>query len=640
MRALLVALALLIAPSASAQLRLPVLLSDGAVLQRGGPIPVWGWADPGASVTVRLGGARLTAEAGADGRWRVHAPALAVGGPYVLDVRSGAERVRARDLLVGDVWVLSGQSNMQWTVEDSNDGAAMVAAADDARIRHLRVPRAAADAPADDLTGGTWEPATPEFVGDFSGVGYFFARDLRQHVDVPIGLLHASWGGSRIEPWMDARMLGLDEAGLAATLDAIRTEHQATEDALRERLGGAFPDEAVEPVDGVTPALAAPDVDDADWTTLRVPVRWESAGYDGLDGVAWYRTTFEVSAEEAAQGVSLSLGLVDDGDHTYINGVLVGQGQGASFPREAYPVPPEALRVGENVLAVRVTDRSGSGGLKGGEGLLFVETADGTRRPLAGDWRFRVTEGRMSPIETNKVPVGLWNQMIAPLTEAPVAGVLWYQGESNANEPDAYRGQFRSLITGWRRAWGRPAMPFLWVQLAGYQPPPDGPDDVGGWPALRAAQSAALSLPRTAEALALDVGDANNIHPTDKQTVGHRLALAARAMVYGETGLVSSGPRYRSHVVRDGRVEIAFDHVGGGLATRDGARLGGFAVAGTDGAWHWADARIEADRVVVWSDAVETPTRVRYAWANNPTAATLVNAVGLPAAPFDVALAE
>ena len=640
MRALLVTLVLLLAPPASAQLRLPVLLSDGAVLQRGGPIPVWGWADPGASVTVRLGGARLTTQADTAGRWRVRVPALAVGGPYVLDVRAGTERVRAQDLLVGDVWVLSGQSNMQWTVEDSDDGAAVVAAADDTRIRHLRVPRAAADAPADDLPSGTWEPATPEFVGDFSGVGYFFARDLRQHVGVPIGLLHASWGGSRIEPWMDARMLGLDDAGLAATLEGIRAAHQVTEAALRERLGGTFPDEATEPVDGVMPALAMPDLDDADWTTLRVPVRWESAGYDGLDGVAWYRTTFEVSAEEAAQGVSLSLGLVDDGDHTYVNGVLVGQGQGASFPRDPYPVPTEALRAGENVLAVRVTDRSGSGGLKGGEGLLFVETADGTRRPLAGDWRFRVTEGRMSPIETNKVPVGLWNQMIAPLTEAPVAGVLWYEGESNANEPEAYREQFQSLISGWRRAWGRPAMPFLWVQLAGYQPPPDGPDDVGAWPALRAAQSAALALPRTAEALALDVGDANNIHPTDKQSVGRRLALAARAMVYGEDDLVSSGPRYRSHAVREGQVKIAFDHVGEGLATRDGARLGGFAVAGTDGAWHWADARIEADRVVVWSDVVQTPTLVRYAWANNPTAATLVNAAGLPAAPFEVALTE
>ena len=227
-------------------------------------------------------------------------PALAVGGPYVLDVRAGTERVRAQDLLVGDVWVLSGQSNMQWTVEDSDDGAAVVAAADDTRIRHLRVPRAAADAPADDLPSGTWEPATPEFVGDFSGVGYFFARDLRQHVDVPIGLLHASWGGSRIEPWMDAQMLGLDDAGLAATLEGIRAAHQVTEAALRERLGGTFPDEATEPVDGVMPALAMPDLDDADWTTLRVPVRWESAGYDGLDGVAWYRTTFEVSAEEAA----------------------------------------------------------------------------------------------------------------------------------------------------------------------------------------------------------------------------------------------------------------------------------------------------------------------------------------------------
>ena len=226
--------------------------------------------------------------------------------------------------------------------------------------------------------------------------------------------------------------------------------------------------------------------------------------------------------------------------------------------------------------------------------------------------------------------------MVAPLTETPVAGVLWYQGESNANEAEAYRDLFQSLITGWRAEWGRPALPFFWVQLAGYRQPPDGPDDVGSWPALRAAQSAALALPRTAEALALDVGAADDVHPRDKRTVGERLALAARALVYGEDGPVYSGPRYRDHTVEDGRVTVSFDHIGGGLTARDGLPLGGFALAEADGQWHWAEARIEGDRVVVWSDAVPAPTAVRYAWADNPVAATLANAAGLPAAPFSV----
>ena len=639
MRLLLTAL-LFVASPAFAQLRLPVLLSDGAVLQRGEPIPVWGSAAPEATVTVRLGGARLQTVADAGGRWRVLAPALPAGGPYRLDVRSGAERVQANDLLVGDVWVLSGQSNMQWPVEDSENGAAHVESARDDRIRHIRVPRAAADTPQDDITGGTWEPATPEFVGDFSAVGYFFARDIRRYHDVPVGLIHASWGGSRIEPWMSAAMLGLDDNGLEAMRADLREAHRQTEAALRERLGGQFPDEASEVVEGEMPPLAAPDLDDSDWARLRVPVRWESAGYDGLDGVAWYRTTFEATEADVAEGLGLSLGIVDDGDHTYVNGVLVGTGRGGSQIREVYPVPPEALRVGYNTIAVRVTDRGGSGGLKGGEGSLFLQTASGERRPLAGDWRFRVTEARMSPIETNKVPTGLWNQMIAPLTEVPIKGVLWYQGESNTADPEGYRQLFRSLITGWRAAWGRPAMPFLWVQLAGYQQPPDGPDDTGRWPALRAAQSAALSLPRTAEAIALDVGDADDIHPRDKPSVGARLALHARAMAYRENDLVASGPRLRTST-RDGRrVILTFDHASGGLSTRDGLPLGGFALADASGRWHWADARIEGGRVILQSDAVETPTLVRYAWANNPVAATLVNAENLPAAPFEVVVTE
>ncbi|MEM0961702.1 MAG: sialate O-acetylesterase [Bacteroidota bacterium] len=633
-----IALLCALATPVAAQLQLPHVLSDGAVLQRGEPIPVWGRASPSAEVTVRLGGARVQTEATTDGEWRVLVPALPAGGPYRLDVRSGAERLRAEDLLVGDVWVLSGQSNMQWAVKDSDDADAEIAAADDRLIRHIRVPREGADTPQDDITGGVWEPATPDYVGDFSAVGYFFAREIRQSEGIPIGLIHASWGGSRIEPWMSTAMLGLDAAGLDATRAEIRAHHQQTEAALRERLGGAFPSEAQDPVDGEMHPLADPALEDSAWERLRVPIRWESAGYNGLDGVAWYRTSFELSDAEAAAGGHLSLGLVDDGDHTYVNGILVGTGRGGAQPRDLYPLPTSVLQPGRNVLAVRVTDRGGSGGLKGGEGNLFVEIDGGDRRPLAGDWRFRVTEARMSPIETNKVPTVLWNQMIAPLTEAPITGVLWYQGESNANEPDAYRGLFQSLITGWRSAWGRPAMPFLWVQLAGYRQPPDGPDDTGRWPALRAAQSAALGLPRTAEALALDVGDANDIHPRDKKTVGERLALSARAMVYGESDVPASGPRYLSHTLRGGQVSVTFAHADGGLSTRDGQPPGGFALAGRDGIWHWADAQLRGREVEVRSDSVPEPIALRYAWHDNPTNATLASGAGLPAAPFSISV--
>lgn len=635
MRALLPLLLLLLTVPARAQLRLPLVLSDGAVLQRGHEVPVWGWAAPGATVTVALGGDRQSAQADAAGRWRVAFAPLPVGGPYALAAESDGERVEARDLLVGDVWVLSGQSNMEWTVKDSNDAEAEIAAAGDAQIRHFKVPRSYADTPQPDLTGGIWESESPDTVGDFSAVGTFFARAVRAHHDVPIGLVNASWGGSRIEPWMSPAMLGLDAAEVETIRASRAAEVQAAVDRLRDAIGG-WPETDAGLEDGVA-LWAATDLDDADWSTIHVPALWESEGYDGLDGVAWYRTTVTLSPADAAAGITLGLGMIDDADVTYVNGVEVGRMTAWNAERR-YAVPPSALRAGSNTLAVRVVDGWGGGGIAGADDLLYVETASGARLSLVGDWRFRVAVARSS-VEGRKAhePIVLWNQMIHPLTQAPIAGVLWYQGESNGGSPEdaaAYGGLFRSMIQGWRDAWGQPDLPFYWAQLASFMAPPATPADAGLWPVVRDGQSGALALPHTAEAVLLDVGDADDIHPRDKQTVGRRLALAARQAVYGETHLVHSGPRYRSHTVEGGRVTIAFDHAESGLTTRDGAPLGGFAIAGADGAWHWADARIDGDRVTVWSAAVPEPVGVRYAWANNPEAATLTNGEGLPAAPF------
>lgn len=633
--ALLAAVLSLAVPDAAAQLRLPLVLSDGAVIQRDRPVPVWGWAAPGAEIAVTLGGAEASTAADDDGRWRVELPGVSAGGAGTLVVTSGAERAEARDLLAGDVWVLSGQSNMEWTVRDSDDAAAERAAATDPSIRHFKVPRSFADEPQDQLAGGAWVAGSPETVGDFSAVGYFFARDLRRHHDVPIGLVNATWGGSRIEPWMSAEMLGLDASGVAALNDAEQARRQVVREQLRDAIGGLPETDAG--IDGDVALWAAPDLDDSEWAMVPVPGTWEAAGYPALDGVAWYRTTVTLTSGEAAAGVTLGLGMIDDDDVTWVNGTEIGRTEGWNVVRR-YAAPPSTLRTGENVIAVRIVDHEAGGGIAGAEDMLYLETAGGARRPLAGDWRFRVGAVRLAwGGSANQRPMLLWNQMVAPLTPMPVTGVLWYQGESNAGSVEdatAYAGQFQSMIEGWRAAWSQPNLPFLWAQLTSFMAPPTGPEDAGTWPLLRESQSAALALPHTAEAVILDVGEADDIHPRDKQTVGYRLALAARSLVYGEDGVVDSGPRYRSHTVEADRVIVSFDGTGGGLATRDGAALGGFAVAGADGRWHWAEAAIEGDRVVVRSDSVPEPVDVRYAWANNPEAATLVNAEGLPAAPF------
>ena len=638
MRSVLLALLAVLTPAtARAQLRLPLLYSDGAVIQRGAEVPVWGWAAPGAGVTVSFDGTTETATAAADGRWRVVLPSHGAGGPFELTVASGGEQAVVRDVLVGDVWVASGQSNMEWTLKDARGGAEAVASARDPHLRQFLVPKSFADTPEDELAGGAWAPADPEHAGDFTAVGYYFARDVRaHHADVPIGIVHTSWGGSRIEPWMSAEMLGLDEAGRSAIADAERAHDAEVAERLRATIGGLPETDAG--MDGDVALWAAPTLDDADWTRIQVPAQWESQGYDGLDGVAWYRTMVTLTPAEAAAGVTLGLGMIDDDDVSYVNGVEVGRVvNGWNQPR-IYPVPATALHPGENVIAVRVVDNQGGGGMAGEPAQVYLETADGTRRSLAsGDWRFRVAVVRLGAASNkNQVPTALWNKMVHPLTPFPIAGVLWYQGESNGDRMEdatRYGGLFRSMIEGWREAWGDADLPFLWVQLANFHAPPTGPDDTGTWPTVREGQSSALALGHTAEAVILDVGEADDIHPRDKETVGHRLALAARQMVYGER-LVASGPRYRGHTVGPGRVEVAFSDVGGGLTTRGGAPLGGFDVAGADGRWHTADARIEGDRVVVSSPSVSAPISVRYGWADNPVAATLANAEALPAAPF------
>ena len=611
-------------------LRLSPLVGDHMVVQRDAAVPIEGRAAPGAEVALSIGELTFTTHADDEGAWQIVLPPREAGGPFGFAVRSGGETVRVRDVLAGDVWIASGQSNMEWTVADSRNAEAEIAAADDPRIRNFRIPRSWSYSPADTLVGGEWEVSDRAHVGGHSAVAYFFARELRGHVDVPIGIIDNSWGGARLEPYMSADALGLDAAGAAQ----VRALQQAREEELRRGLEariGELPTSDPGLVDGRA-VWADPSLEDGDWARIRVPARWEEAGYNGLDGVAWYRRDITLTAAAAASPVHLGLGMIDDGDRTWVNGVEVGGMEMAWNQPRRYRVPADVLREGRNVVAVRVVDTGGGGGIHGPEELLYLETAEG-RRPLAGEWRFRIGVVALGSGDMNQVPTVLYNQMVHPITDYPVRGVIWYQGESNAYPGDAYeyRELFKTMIRSWREAWGR-ELPFLWVQLANFMQPGDGTEP-SDWAMLRESQTAALALPGTAQALAIDIGEADDIHPRNKQDVGARLARAARAVAYGQD-VVYSGPVYRSHTVRpDGRVEIAFDHVDGGLVARGGT-LGGFAIAGEGGEFVVAEARIEGDRVVVWSEAVPDPVAVRYAWADNPVTANLYNEEGLPATPF------
>jgi sialate O-acetylesterase len=552
-----------------------------------------------------------------------------------MTVRSGAARTEVRNVLVGDVWVASGQSNMELELSRANNAAQEIAAANDSLIRQFKVPNSWADSPEDEVSGGSWEPADSRHAGAFSAVGYFFARALRKSTHVPIGIVNTTWGGSNIETWISRGAQHITDSAWADITRAQDARLSAVRDAIRVRLG-ALPATDSGLMNGRA-LWADPSVDDHGWSDIPVPAYWEDHGYAGMDGVAWYRVSFDVSEQEQRNGVTITLTAIDDDDITWVNGVEVGRTAGYDAVR-TYRVPPNALRVGRNVLAVRVTDGGGGGGING---AVSVSSGMAPPRSLAGTWKFKVGEVSFQPDgqQINKVPTILYNKMVHPILRTAIKGVIWYQGESNANNDEqakAYRSQFATLITSWRHEWdsGRDAFPFLWVQLPGFNPPDSVPPASAAWATQRESMTAALSLPKTGQAITIDLGEAANIHPKNKQDVGARLALVARKVAYGEP-ILASGPTYRAHAVHGDTIVVEFSDVGGGLVARaaDG-RVGGFSLAGADRKFAWADAKIVGSRVYVWSDRVKHPVAVRYAWANNPDRANLYNREELPAAPF------
>jgi sialate O-acetylesterase len=622
-------------PARSAALRLPSLFTDGLVLQRDTPVPVWGRAAPGVRVTVTFDGRTVRGRADEAGSWRVQLPARPAGGPFVVTVAAGDTTVSIGDVLVGDVWVASGQSNMEFALAQAETGQAEIASAHDPGLRQFYVPHAFADAPQTELPQGTWTAADSQHAGGFTAVGYFFARDLRAALEVPVGIIHTSWGGANIETWISRQGLGLSEQAM----DSIRAAQRAYVDGIRASLQARIGD--LPKVDrGLVEGRAVwadPALNDSAWADFPVPGSWGRAGYAGMAGVGWLRTSVRLTEAEASQGARLALGVIGGADITWVNGVQVGQ-TGRMFQDRLYDVPASVLRPGRNVLAVRVESNGGMGGILGRPNQVWLDVGN-ERRRLPNSWKFRVGVAEVRPDDQriNKVPTFLYNQMIHPLQPFPIKGVIWYQGESNANSYEqamAYRPLFADLIRSWRKEWGGGDFPFLWVQLPNFGPLDTIPPEHPGWAALRESQTAALALPQTGQAIAIDVGEADNIHPRNKRTVGQRLARVARAVAYGQK-VEDSGPTFRTMTARDGRVTLAFDHVAGGLVSHGpNGELSGFAVAGEDRRFAWAEARIEGDQVVVWDPAVPDPVAVRYLWADSPARVDLFNSEGLPAAPF------
>ena len=628
-RAATLVLVLLAIPAAQA-VELPRIFADGMVVQRDQPVRVWGEAAPGARVQVSFAGRDATAHTGADGRWSLALPAQTAGGPHVMRIDDGKQPRVLRDVLVGDVWLASGQSNMEWPIAQSANPEAEAARATDPQIRHFKIPKSWSGEPQAQLEGGEWVASSPQAAPKFSAVAHFFARELRKVTGVPIGIIDSTWGGSRIEAWMDAPSQGVDASALRAQAERLRDADtralQQTHAHLARWTSWPADDTAWE----------KRDLDTRDWVPITVPSLWEKTGWNGLDGVAWYRATFTLTAEEAAAGATLGVGRIDDSDITWVNGVQVGETRMQYNQPRRYRVPASALRAGVNQVAVRVSDFGGGGGIHGEPAEVFVQPAGGNARPLA-DWSFRPSRVTVALVDDkNQHPTLLYNRMIHPLQPYAIRGVIWYQGESNANtvaEALKYRTQFPALIQQWRRQWQAPDLPFLWVQLANFSSGVDQ-GDTSPWAVLRESQSATLSLPATAQVVTIDIGNPTDIHPLNKQDVGKRLALAARHVAYGES-LVYHGPVHTQAQFSDGVATLAFDDGGSALAVRGGGtRVHGFALAGADRVFHPAEATLVDGRVVVRSDAVKSPVALRYGWSDNPADADLINAAGLPASPF------
>ncbi len=644
-------------------LSLAGIFTDNMVLQRDSTIAVWGGSQPHAVVTVAFRGAQATARADANGRWRAELPAMAASTEAAeLIVSSdpqatGQARLVCRNVLVGDVWLCSGQSNMEWPLAQTQNAQEELAAANFPLIRLLCVPKRTSDAPATDIAGPRWlvcsaatlerPMASDQSVG-FSAVGYFFGRELQRRLGVPIGLINASWGGTVAETWMSPQGLQADPHVRHIWDNYQRNLPRLQErDAQWKREMAAIEARTRDTENlGLARGWAAMDEPNPSWPEMVLPANWRTAGLD-FNGIVWFRKTVEIPAGWAGRDLQLGIGSADKSDITYFNGEKVGSVTMRDRPDawcclRVYRVPGALVKAGRNVIAVRVHCDRFDAGLRGPANAMALSCPqDSHTAPirLDGSWGYAVETNYgivtappqpLGPDNPN-APTALFNGMLAPLTDFAIRGAIWYQGESNADRAAEYQHLLPALIRDWRRLWHNPNLAFYFVQLANYMATSDVPGP-SQWAELREAQAMALALPHTGMAVAIDIGEANDIHPRNKQDVGRRLALSALHDAYGQKDVTPSGPLFRSARLEGPSVRIAWDHVDGGLICR-GDQLEGFAVAGPDGVFSWAVARVQGVEVVVHSDGVREPRAVSYAWADNPRC-NLYNAAGLPAAPF------
>jgi len=610
------------------------MFGDNMVLQRGKPNTIWGWSKPDDVIHVEIAGHTAKAAAGADGRWQVRIEPPAAGGPYTLTI-VGAQHVELHEVLVGDVWLCGGQSNMELGLARTRNGAEEVAAANHPEIRLFKVQSHAAYSPAT-VVQGRWKICSPQTVaedGGFSAVAYYFAQAVQRDIHVPIGLIEDCLGGTPAEAWTSAETLRPMK-----DFDAPLAELER----LKSRGGPEYGNFIMHWYDdydiGQKNNWWTAGLDDSSWKTVTIPGGFQELGVPDEPAVCWFRKEIVLPDPLPAGKAAIFLGVIERMDTTYINGQWVGASAWVENPR-VYPLGDGILKQGTNVVTVRVMKTKPQGGFMSKAETLCLKLGDGTKIPLAGEWRGALSVDARPP---HPLPPGfenwpvmpsvLFQGMIRPVAPLAISGALWYQGEANAGKAQQYQTLLPAMIGDWRKVFGQGDFPFYIVSLPAFMHHQDQPPENGGWADLRGAQAwTAATVKNSGLAVTIDTGDPDNIHPPDKKIVGERLALCALAQHYGEK-IPYQGPTFKSLETLHGALKIHFSHADGGL-TAKGGKPGEFAIAGKDRQWHWADAKIEGESVVVSSPEVPEPEAVRYAWQSFPTA-TLYNGAGLPAVPF------
>ena len=596
-----------------AKVRLPKLVSDKMVLQRDTDLKIWGWADAGEKVTVRLQGNYYETEADKNGNWEVTLPPQQAGGPYLLEVNE----IVIRDVLVGDVWLCSGQSNQETPIHRLTEMFPEINVSNNHMIRHYKVPtQDIKETLAEEIAGNAvWHSGVASEVMNWTALAYFYAQEVYAKTKVPQGMLVSSLGGSAIESWVSQEHLK-EFPRLVLDKEALELMNQASKDQGEGKWNQL-------------------NWDDSDWETMQMPGTWRENGVN-VRGTVWLRKDFEIPEAMEGRHARLAMGTLVHNDAVFVNGVYVGS-TGYEYPPRRYQIPAGVLRKGKNTIAVRLNAPAGNGEFIKDKPYKII--GDAAEIDLTGTWKYKVG---LDLAEVSKyaerlknrqsVGSGLYNGMIYPIRHYRVKGTIWYQGESNAGRSHEYGALMSALITNWRELWQKPELPFLLVQLPNFMEKHEKPTD-SGWARIREAQlNTFKTTPNTALAVTYDVGEWNDIHPLNKKAVAQRLFLGARKVVYGEK-VTHSGPVYKDMKIEGDKIVISFTETGRGLMAKGGT-LKHFAIAGEDKQFVWAEAVIRGNKVVVSSKSVKNPVAVRYAWSDNPDEANLCNKEGLLASPF------